>query len=471
MATKRLSPAASLLRHSRLFSLPLPLPRPNHESSTAMIFESGTATLHQPLQASIETTQSSLARGDWGLKRSLPQQSTTATTTPVIRIGAIDSIDHITDFDSAADHTLTLRKWQEMNIPISLPSERTTVASQQPAVSVFEEQLDRTEVGAQGSKPNPRRWKYGGPWLASKSNGEFEEYILKKVKGRRQEFRRFLRAKIHEKLVSKSRRNAMDTGEPFNAPPELSEEDFDAEIIKLRHNADQLLDWIWQFLDLPNLSSKQKQHISYTWAANVGGDQHLELGPPITHPSAGLSYLRTASHVPNHPILGPMSSPPPIYARILQQASSRRTGRALFGVGGVVAEDTVDRPYKEPKGVRSTTVDPDAEGGPKGWVHPQRATIDPRGRIQLGAEKATDDSVALWEREVDQVFLALSTAAGGETGTFKPPSYHKMPGSQGLPDRARPAYEYLGQKKSGKRTSMELKSLIDQLNPERRSSV
>ncbi|MCJ1250398.1 hypothetical protein MMC30_007626 [Trapelia coarctata] len=423
------------------------------------MFESDTATLHHPIQASIETTQASLARGDWGLKRSLPQQSTTATTTPVIRIGAIDSIDHITDFDSAADHTLTLRKWQEMNIPITLPSLRVTVTYKEPPVSVFEDHLDRTEVDAHGTKSNPQRWKYGGPWLAGKTNGEFEEYILKKVKGRRQEFRQFLRAKLHEKLVVMSRRVAMDKGEVFQTPLELPEEDFEAAIIQLRHNNAQLMDWIWQFLDLPRLSSKQQKHIAESWLSSVDGDRELEQGPPITHPSAGLSYLRTSAHVPNHPILGPMHSQPPVLARILQQASSRGTNRTLLGVGGVVGEDTVDRLYKGPK---STILDPNSEGGPKGWMHPHRASIDPRGRIQLGVGKATDDSVALWEKQIDLGLLGPSSMGSVEMGSSKSVSYRKAPryDTEGLSDISPPVQNYLPKKASEERTSLELRSLL-----------
>jgi len=468
MATTRLSPTASLLRHSRLFSLPPPIPRPSHDSSTTVTFESDTATLQHPVQASIETTQASLARGDWGLKRSLPQQSTTTTTTPIIRIGAIDSIDHITDFNSAADHTLTLRKWQEMNIPITLPSVRSTVTYSQPSVSVFEDHLDRTEVGAHGTKSNAKRWKYGGPWLAGKTNGEFEEYILKKVKGRRQEFRQFIRAKLQEKLVASSRRVAMDRGEIFDTPPELSEEDFKASIIQLRHNNAQLLDWIWQFLDLPRLSSQQQKHISESWLPSVGGgEQELEQGPPITHPSAGLSYLRTSSHVPNHPILGPMDSQPPILARVLQHTSTRGVNRTLFGVGGVVGEDSVERLYRDTKSLRSTSVDLDGEGGPKGWVHPLRATIDPRGRIQLGVKKATHDSVALWEKQTDLGLLAPSSVGSVEVGSSKALSYRKVPryDTEGLSDKPPPVREYLPQKDDERRTGRELTDLLQIMKP------
>jgi len=472
MATTRLSPAASLLRHSRLFSLPPPLPRPSHETSTSVIFDSDTATLQHPIQASIETTQASLARGDWGLKRSLPQQSTTGTTTPVIRIRAVDSADHITDFDSAADHTLTLRKWQEMDIPIISASVRTGAQNPQVPVSVFEDELDRTEVGGQGTKPSLKRWKYGGPWLASKSNGEFEEYILKKVKGRRQEFLHFLRGKLREKQVAESRRNAMDHGESFETPPELSEENFKAEIIRLRQDSGQLYYWTWQFLDLPRLSSQAQKHASDPFLPSNGGDQNLEQGPPITHPSAGLSYLRTSAHVPNHPILGPVGSKPPVLARVLQPPSSRIRSRALFGVGGVVSQEAVGYLYRDPKDPNSSSVDVDSEGGPKGWVHPQWAIIDSYGRVQLVVERANDDTVTLWENQVDQGFLATPSPARGDrrssNAVYRPLALRddSQDDSQGLRDRPPPVREFLPQEASNKRKGIELKDLLQNAKPE-----
>ena len=182
MATKILSPTANLLRHSRLFSLPPPLPRPSHEPySSSTVFDSDTSTLPYPTHAAIETTQSSLSRGDWGLKRPLPQKSTAATTTPTIRVAAIDSIDHITDYSSASDHALTLRKWQEMHIPISMPSVTSRQSQSRsfagPAKSVFEDELNSTEASGENLVSDKKRWKYKGPWLAGKTEGDFQDYV------------------------------------------------------------------------------------------------------------------------------------------------------------------------------------------------------------------------------------------------------------------------------------------------------
>src|SRR5271167_5280501 len=122
MASRSVSPGGALLRASRLFSVPPPLPRPAGDLSSTAIFNSDTATLPHPIHLSITTPQSSLARGDWGFKRPLPLRSTTKSSTPVIRVDAIDTFEHITEFASAADHSLSLQKWQEMGVPLSTPS-------------------------------------------------------------------------------------------------------------------------------------------------------------------------------------------------------------------------------------------------------------------------------------------------------------------------------------------------------------
>src|SRR5947207_4919817 len=107
----RVSPAANLLRKSRLFALPPSLSPPVQPPTSSQVSESDTATLPYPIRAAIETPRSSLARGDWGLKRPLPSKSTTtSSSSPVVRVNYLDTFEHITDFESAADHTVTLEK-------------------------------------------------------------------------------------------------------------------------------------------------------------------------------------------------------------------------------------------------------------------------------------------------------------------------------------------------------------------------
>lgn len=144
-----LSPTANLLRNSRLFSLPNPLPRPpvSETSGAGISRASDTATLPYPTHQAIATTKSSLARGDWGLKRPLPSRSfLVQVSDPVLRIKQLDTIEHVTDFDSAADHVRTRQKWEEMGVPMmkGMTQMRDYDLSGTPPAGAFEVRDDTT---------------------------------------------------------------------------------------------------------------------------------------------------------------------------------------------------------------------------------------------------------------------------------------------------------------------------------------
>ena len=375
VSIKRLSPTANLLRTSRLFSLPPPLPKPDSDLRSSITFESDSATLPYPTHAAIETTNSSLGRGDWGLKRPLPLKSTTRTSTPTIYIDNVDSIDHITDFGSAAGHVLTLRKWQQMGTPLSIAEEKSTRASGQleryPR-SVFESNYDNTFQD--DSDPNKQRWKYKGPWLAGKTEGEFKQYVERDVKSRRLDFKRFLRKRLAEERRIARQREATENGEDLEGSDSVavSEGDVEVYIKRLRIDERTLHQLIEEYLDLPR--DRGTAMTSYD-----------KKGPPTTHPSAGLSYLRTAAHTYNHPLLGPQEEPPPVQARVIRPqttATYLKYDKALIGVGGVVAED--DRLSFAHDKTGLTGFNPDIPGGAKIYIrNPTRASVDPRGRIEL----------------------------------------------------------------------------------------
>lgn len=397
MTSKTLSPTARLLRTSRLFSLPPPLPRPGAKLAASKL-ESDTATLPYPTHAAIETSPSSLNVGDWGLKRSLPRRFTASSTTPMIRIGDIDSIDHIVEFESAADYTITLRKWQEMNIPISVPlPSRVGIdggRSLAPSVSVFEARLDNTEKG--NGEKNHTRWKFKGPWLVRKSEGEFQQYVQKNVRRRKFAFRNFLRSELQVKIEEDRKREAMDSGQDSKQGLGVSEEDLDAYIRELRHDRKTLHRLIERFLDLPNYNESSKQ---MSGSASTKEQVFIEEGPLQTHPAAGLSYLRTASHIHNHPIFGPQQVEPPVQGRILrpQYVARSKPKRALVGIAGVVADD--DRGplviKVAPRGLAE--FDPDIPGGTKEWYHPEHASVDSRGRLNLILKRTDPHTLAIYQ--------------------------------------------------------------------------
>lgn len=189
--SRHLSPGAQLLKNSRLFSLPPPLPRPTQEArgNKGLTYrDSETATLPYPIQQAIATPPSSLQRGDWGLKRNLPLAQTTNISNPAIRIKGLDTIEHITDYESATDHTRTLEKFQELSIAITRQGDRTSVVQQ--AKHIFDNDdttpSDRPIHLAKYRKRE--RWKYYGPDLSSITEHEFQLYLKNELKGRMHEF-------------------------------------------------------------------------------------------------------------------------------------------------------------------------------------------------------------------------------------------------------------------------------------------
>ena len=429
MTSRVASPTANLLRHSRLFSLPPPLPKPSHEFAAQVERFSDTATLPYPIHATIETTPSSLSRGDWGLKRPLPLKSTTSTSTPLVRVSAIDSIDHITDFSSAADHTLTLYKWQEMAVSISVNQPRRTTfedtgSFNRAKISVFEQDRNPTDPSTPGPTNATHRWKFRGPWLAGKTEGEFQIYVEKEIKRRRSEFIAFLAQWLRNRHVDKGKPDTVHPRETRVEERTIPDEELQSEIIKLRKDPAQLWPLIWEFLDLPGEAPTDKVARSINEA--------LDEGPPTTHPSAGLCYLRTDSHVYNHPILGPVISPPPVISRVLtHQGGILNQNKTTLGVAGVVAIPSNHGGSAREDAKHYAALpkfDPELEGGAKTYVQPQEASIDSRGRIKLRALRALRNNVLVWKGETDETMT--QTPAVGTTGPdvqsagfFSPYSY------------------------------------------------
>lgn len=266
MTAVRLSPAASLLRNSKLFSLPPTLALPPQEASSTTIASSDTATTPYPVRAAIETPHVSLHRGDWGLKRSLPLKTTTKTGTPVIRVQrGLDTPEHTVDFESAADHVLTLQKWQNLHMAVQYPTptnsgfddskkhgvflythDNTTNISNGSWTGVWpsmspkdralhvpkeakEEGIEfmRSKIGEaelRGIEPpviherlapaiQPvKRWRYDGPWLAGMTGMQFDEFLKKQVRKRRKKFRERVELQWLADKVAAARARALHAG-------------------------------------------------------------------------------------------------------------------------------------------------------------------------------------------------------------------------------------------------------------------
>ncbi|KAF2138064.1 uncharacterized protein K452DRAFT_291104 [Aplosporella prunicola CBS 121167] len=399
MSRKLSSPTAQLLRASRLFSLPPPLPRPdNYGTSSEMSSDSETATQAYPTHQAIATPTSSLCRGDWGLKRPLPLRETTRSSTPTMRVHEVDTINLFTDFESAGDHVQTLQKWQEMNIPLSIKVERVNVSDTSgPEISVFEEKADNTELSSEQQKQGFSKWKYQGPWISGMNQGEFQSFLETGVRERKQEFRDYLRKHITQEAFAKASESARDTGSalPKVESFSISEAEFEDKLKQLREDttlSSELTRLIRDFFDLPGVygGPAKDVHAEFVSVAEVSS---TDSGPPATHPSAGLSYLRSSAFLHNHPVLGPRAERQPVEARVLGAKSTiDNRSRARLGLGGVVTE--FNHANSSRRGDISMMTFDD-EGGPKMWMSPSRAHIDAQGRIKLSVKQANEEDVQI----------------------------------------------------------------------------
>ncbi|KAJ4294894.1 hypothetical protein N0V88_005133 [Collariella sp. IMI 366227] len=381
MATRSVSPGGALLRSSRMFSLPKAIPQPTADKSGSTPYNSATATLCHPTHQVITTMASARKQGDWGLKRPLPLKSTTNATHAMLRVRAIDTIEHITDYTSATEHGITLKKFQELNLPITMrpPGNEFNV----PQKSVFENQLDVTDIHPdKRAETMDSRWQFSGPWLAGMTQGEFKDWLVKEVRPKRSEFRIFLKKQIASEMDDAASAKAMDEGQAPPPPTSLSavaEDQLIQYLRKLRNNPQALYDMYFNKDSTGLLHGREIRYPRNPYAAD---------GPPKTHPSAGISYLRTNMFVENHPIYGPQKTHAPVQARVVRPRRQAQGMQAKLGVAGFIADVPGGESDENNKSTAGTWVDrkydrldPKIKGGAKTWVEPVRASIDSNGQV------------------------------------------------------------------------------------------
>src|SRR5271170_3753533 len=407
MTAARLSPAATLLRNSKLFALPPSIPLPPARASSEPGAFSDTATTPWPVRAAIETPALSQIKGDWGLKRPLPLKSTTKSGTPVLRIQrGIDTSEHIADFESAADHVLTLQKWQTLNLPVTLPKLAARTNDERQARSVFNSyndnthavptfapsneehtrlwpDLDPAELGSRlppslqesnrqaresqkveeeekrqrfphfsPEKPTSQqrqyRWRYEGPWLAGMTGMEFDSYLDRVVRGRREEFREKVKAHMiaekerarKEKAIAEGLHDGeVDSEDTLLEPP--TDQDVKEYIRCLRSRPGLFGTLITDFLDLPEGPRDSRPVLWENGRTTAASIVYKDVGPPKSHPSAGLSYLRTRTFSDNDPVFGPQHGHAPVVGRVLKTkrfvtASNLDSVTPTLGVAGFV---------------------------------------------------------------------------------------------------------------------------------------
>lgn len=409
MGGRTVSPGGALLRSSRLFSIPKPLAEPPSTNLHIGDHKSRTMTRAHPQYQSVTSPLSSREKGDWGFKRPFPLKSTMASSTPLIRVKQVDSIESITDFASAGDHTLSLEKFQELRIAMSIPKGTERVGRTTRATpwrkSVFEEDMDFTEY--QKGRVDDKRWKFQGPWLARMTEGDFLEYLNKNVRPKRSQFRQLLKERLAESINSHRATSAMEQGNSIPAKitvKDITEGQFTDYVRSLRSDRATLYALVSKFLDLAPLG--QPVGIIQTFLSageNAAADSpYGKSGPPPSHPSAGISYLRTGAFMENHPVYGPQAHRAPALSRVVFPRFG--PSPAKLGVGGFVADaPTGDNEFNQRLGRQRlqsnkkilsgiSQLDTATFGGAKAYVEATSATVDPSGKVVLNLLEADGEA-------------------------------------------------------------------------------
>ncbi|KAF4512775.1 hypothetical protein G6O67_000115 [Ophiocordyceps sinensis] len=290
-----------------------------------------------------------------------------------------------------------------------------------------------------------RRWKFQGPWLARMTQGEFNKYIEKQVRPRRAEFRVLLMDKLAKELTANRNNDAFERGLPPSPrriePKDITKKQFTEFLRMMRYDRTMLYDLISRFLDMAPLGHPFSGVVESVQSrqSSQDGSPYEIAGPPPSHPSAGISYLRTNAFMDNHPVYGPQEHRTPVLARVV----SPRIGatRAKLGLGGFVGftpggDSSFNMRHGRSRTNESKTflagityLDTTTYGGAKAYVAPHTASIDPSGRIVLqlretGEEaplilKELDGSCTLYNDKVLERFMPREAPAPREQATVR----------------------------------------------------
>lgn len=291
-------------------------------------------------------------------------------------------------------------------------------------ISVFEEMLDTTTDAEHGTVGNiDTRWKFNGPWLAGQSEGEFLQYLRGEIRRRKGDFQKYLRKACADELTKKLRQDADGETRAAVEVEDVTDHEMTAFVKNLRDGRADLFQHLRVFLDLPPSSASGTEEVEETISDLLNSTNktmkgtdfmvttspYAKYGPPKTHPSAGLSYIRTDARIFNHPEFGPQKDAAPIPARVVMpKKASTGNFQATFGVGGFVTEIPVNvrssfsshgssRGYDKTPAVNFEYVDPEKVGGSKTHVKPKLASINSKGKVVLQVDMASESAISILE--------------------------------------------------------------------------
>lgn len=282
--SRHLSPTAQLLRSSRLFSLPQPLPKPVIENQVGLGYRtSDTATNPFPTHQAIAAPESSIRRGDWGFKRPLPVRDTSNEIKPfvrtVARLTGLDTIEHITDYETASDLEKTWEKFQEMRIALVRTDIKKAVGTPENK-SAFEPLYDHTDKKTAPSlgphaDGKSTRWKHTGPSLGEMTQRDFDNFIKKDLHNQRKDFDQIVKAEVLGIYLRNRReeaQKALQEGEKIveHLPNEHVTEVGEQAVVNIPEDAAsrvnlEYMNWLCQLPTAARSASPKKNGTHGTW--------------------------------------------------------------------------------------------------------------------------------------------------------------------------------------------------------------
>jgi hypothetical protein len=327
---------------------------------------------------------------------------------------------------------------------------------------------DTQSTGSLGAK----RWKYGGPSLPAMKEGDFDLYVTKAIRSRKEEFRKFMIERLVDKRVRDERIRSKDrfarqlSAHRIQQIRQEVEQNYEVEEKRLReeharkHLGSELTAAIYEFLDLPDVLTKtsntKTQNLADSLMSNLSSGNE---NPATTHPAAGLSHLRSNAVLDNHPLWGPQAERTPVLARVVRPRVTigGQDSAAYIGVGGIVTREKSitagsswprDRFARREEGLpveeqwldanrMTQEIDPDLPNGNKIWVQPEAARIDAKGNIMLNTSRSSKEAIAVKTAKEEPILEATSTTIYTQPPLAPAGTWGNANYGFGLPDRRR----------------------------------
>ena len=142
------------------------------------------------------------------------------------------------------------------------------------------------------------------------------------------------------------------------------------------------------FLNLPEVATDGHRSMDSDGVDLNQG--YAETGRPRTHPSAGLSCLRTGAILTNDPLRGPLEGSPPVEACVIRPMHSTSVQKItqFLSVASIISDNIMSAMGSKSK---MSPIDPDVHGGQKMWVRPTCVSVNLKGRIKVHVEPTKSD--------------------------------------------------------------------------------